>query len=101
MTLLLAAETLVQGPPAPFLPGGKLMCLYFFGALLVAVLGTLCLIRSKARMGIDAPDKRRKFHEKPIMRLGGAPLFIAFLGGLAVAIKAGHVEWARWLPVIL
>jgi UDP-GlcNAc:undecaprenyl-phosphate GlcNAc-1-phosphate transferase len=48
---------------------------------------------------LDAPDSRRKLHEKAIPRLGGAPIFLATGLACLVAGYIGGLGWSRWLPV--
>jgi len=63
--------------------------LYFFAAsFLFSVVTTMVLIRFwKFSFGIDHPDSHRKKHTRPVLRLGGIPVFGAF------AIFMGAVPW--------
>lgn len=74
---------------------------YFVGALLVAGLGALWIIRRGGSVGLDEPDDRRKQHEKAIPRLGGAPIFLAVSLACLVAGYIGGLGWTRWLPVAI
>ncbi|MGC4095634.1 MAG: MraY family glycosyltransferase [Nitrospira sp.] len=73
----------------------------FFGAMAVAIVGTLIVLWKKGNLGIDKPDKRRKHHSAPISRFGGLPIFIALSVGY-VALSLRQPEFARqWMPIIL
>ena len=50
---------------------------------------------------MDEPDSRRKFHDKPVSRLGGVPIFAVLALGSVVAGWFGFLSWQRWLPLAL
>eukprot|EP01031_Cornospumella_fuschlensis_P015680 gene15680-19161_t len=50
---------------------------------------------------MDAPDGRRKLHDRPVLRIGGAPIFISLLIGLVISIITNRLEWSNWMPLIL
>lgn len=85
-------------PPA--LPWGYAVA-FFIGAFLVAWVGTLMVIRRQGTLGMDAPDGRRKLHERPVSRLGGAPIYIALILGFDVAWMFSEVTFEGWLPLIV
>lgn len=89
------------GPPAPNLPGKAEIASYFVAAAALTALCVIWLLRRNASIGIDAPDGRRKLHEHPILRIGGLPIFISLLTGLAGTITTGRLEWSNWMPLIL
>ncbi|HRH95409.1 MAG TPA: hypothetical protein PLB55_05710, partial [Prosthecobacter sp.] len=100
MTDLMFAEI----PMLPWSPrslsGGELT-LYFIGALVVSLLGTLWIVKRGGTVGLDEPDTRRKLHAKAIPRLGGAPIFLAVGLASLVAGYIGGLGWSRWLPVAI
>lgn len=65
----------------------------------MAAVGTWLILQRGGRIGLDEPDARRKLHEKPISRLGGAPIFLAVGLASLVAGYIGGLGWTRWLPV--
>jgi UDP-GlcNAc:undecaprenyl-phosphate GlcNAc-1-phosphate transferase len=77
--------------------------LYFFGgSFLVALIVTALLIRYwKFSYGVDHPDSHRKQHGRPILRLGGIPIFGVFfvcMAGVPFYLdRAFHV----WAPILL
>ncbi|MCE2694736.1 MAG: undecaprenyl/decaprenyl-phosphate alpha-N-acetylglucosaminyl 1-phosphate transferase [Verrucomicrobiaceae bacterium] len=77
------------------------MGLYFGGALLVAALGTWWILKNSGQVGLDAPDHRRKLHEKAVPRLGGGPIFLAVGLACLAAGYLGGLGWSRWLPVAI
>ncbi|MDZ4290221.1 MAG: MraY family glycosyltransferase [Prosthecobacter sp.] len=89
------------GPPAPNLPGNAEIAAYFVAAAALTCLCVIGLLRRNAAIGMDAPDGRRKLHDRPILRIGGAPIFIALLAGLAMSIVTKRLEWSTWMPLIL
>jgi UDP-GlcNAc:undecaprenyl-phosphate GlcNAc-1-phosphate transferase len=88
-----------MGPWAPRHVSWLEMAFYFGGALLVAAFGTWWILKRGGHIGLDAPDTRRKLHEKAISRLGGAPIFLAVSLSCLVAGYIGGLGWTRWLPV--
>lgn len=101
MTPIVAADIITEVFTAPRFPAATAMAAWFAGALLMTAFGTFWLLRSNAKVGVDAPDKRRKFHEKPILRLGGAPIYLALMTGILVGIRLGYLEWSRWMPLVV
>lgn len=100
MPLLIESVEFI-GPPAPRLPPYLEMAAYFVAAAALTALCVLWLLRRKASIGIDAPDGRRKLHAGPIPRIGGAPIFVALLAGLAVSIFTNRLVWSNWMALIL
>ena len=90
-----------MGPWAPRNVSWVEMGCYFGGAMLVAALGVWWIVKRGGRIGLDAPDTRRKLHDKAIPRLGGAPIFLAVGLASLVAGYIGGLGWSRWLPVAL
>lgn len=70
--------------------------LFFGGAVMVSALGVFLLLRLKPGIAMDAPDVRRKFHEKPTSRLGGGPIFLTLLVGALASTLYGAMDWGRW-----
>jgi UDP-GlcNAc:undecaprenyl-phosphate GlcNAc-1-phosphate transferase len=100
MTDLMFAEI----PMLPWSPrslSGGGLTLYFIGALVVSLLGTLWIVKRGGTVGLDEPDTRRKLHAKAIPRLGGAPIFLAVGLASLVAGYIGGLGWSRWLPVAI
>lgn len=93
------AEDYSMGPWVPRHVSLLEMSCYFGGALLVAALGTWWIAKRGGSIGMDAPDSRRKLHEKAMSRLGGAPIFVAMGLACVVAGAIGGLGWSRWLPV--
>ena len=92
----------VTGPSAPLIMPLKLeMAGYFIAALLTSLMGTLLVMQKKGTLGLDAPDERRKQHDKPIPRLGGAPIFAALMVGVIVMLMLGRMKWTEWGPILL
>jgi UDP-GlcNAc:undecaprenyl-phosphate/decaprenyl-phosphate GlcNAc-1-phosphate transferase len=91
----------LMGPPAPAMPLMPELAVYFLSALAVSVVATLYILQRKSSVGLDAPDGRRKHHEKPIPRLGGAPLFAALVIGITFMLYLGRVRWMEYAPVLL
>ncbi len=91
----------LMGPPAPVMPNVPELVVYFFLALGVSVVATIYILRRKGGMGMDAPDGRRKQHEKPIPRLGGAPIFAALALGVTAMLLLGRMRWAEYSPLLL
>ena len=91
----------LMGPPAPSMPHMPELVIYFLLALAVSVLATIYILRRKSTVGMDAPDGRRKQHEKPIPRLGGAPIFLALMMGVTFMLYFGRVRWQEYAPLLL
>ncbi|MBK8090900.1 MAG: undecaprenyl/decaprenyl-phosphate alpha-N-acetylglucosaminyl 1-phosphate transferase [Verrucomicrobiaceae bacterium] len=100
MILTTPAE-LMTGPPVPLHLSKLQMAGFYGGAMLVAAALTFLVLRSGVTFAMDAPDTRRKFHAKPIPRLGGAPIFLALTLGTAVAAFYGLLRWEDWMPVAI
>ena len=75
--------------------------LIFGGAVLVAAAAVFVVLKLNLGIAMDAPDSKRKFHEKPIPRLGGGPIFLTLCLGAIAAWMMGAVQWERWLPVAI
>jgi UDP-GlcNAc:undecaprenyl-phosphate GlcNAc-1-phosphate transferase len=75
--------------------------LIFGGAVLASALGVFAVLKLNLGIAMDAPDTRRKFHEKPISRLGGGPIYLTLFFGTIVAALMGAVEWGRWFALVL
>ncbi|MDB6073726.1 MAG: undecaprenyl/decaprenyl-phosphate alpha-N-acetylglucosaminyl 1-phosphate transferase [Verrucomicrobiaceae bacterium] len=82
------------------LPSAKLMLVFLAALCLCAALTRLVLSRQKG-IGFDAPDGHRKSHEKVISRLGGLPIFITLLAGLAFAMVNLENFPSDWWPLLL
>lgn len=90
------------------LPGGLLahispvaLAVFFAGSFSIATGVTWLLVRSRQKIGMDIPDARRKTHERPVSRLGGAAIFAALIAGLSLMMQRYELDWSRWWPLIL
>lgn len=81
--------------------GSLEMWAFFAGALLISCLGTWLVIRRQGGLGMDAPDGRRKLHDRPVSRLGGVPIYLALMAGTLVAFWRRSDLTDGWLPLIL
>lgn len=79
-----------------------------FIALLVSLCVAVLLVRTQhlhARLSVDAADGGpQKFHVGPTPRIGGVPVMLGFLAGLALAAWKGvspELAFWRWLICIL
>ena len=75
--------------------------LFYLGALMVTWVGTKAVIGRQGSLGMDTPDGRRKLHERPVSRLGGAPIYVTLMLGIASAFWALNVSFQGWLPLII
>jgi UDP-GlcNAc:undecaprenyl-phosphate/decaprenyl-phosphate GlcNAc-1-phosphate transferase len=100
MISLLHPESLM-GPPAPGMPKVLEMLAYFAAAVVASLIGTMLILRSKSSIGLDAPDGRRKQHDKPIPRLGGLPIFAALALGITVSLCLGRMRIYEWGPLLV
>ncbi|MCX6853653.1 MAG: MraY family glycosyltransferase [Verrucomicrobia bacterium] len=100
MISLLDSESFM-GPPAPGMPKMLEMLAYFGAAIVMSLIGTMMILRSKSSIGLDAPDGRRKQHEKPIPRLGGLPIFIALAVCISVSLWLGRMRLDEWGALLL
>jgi UDP-GlcNAc:undecaprenyl-phosphate GlcNAc-1-phosphate transferase len=97
-----ASSTAAQmGPPAPAMPLIPELVGYYLLALVLSTIGVIYIIRRKSTLGLDAPDGRRKQHEKPIPRLGGLPIFMAMVVGVTVMLYLGRVRDSEYLPLLI
>ncbi len=83
------------------LPGLQELLACFLGTALISLLGTLAIIRSPGKTGMDAPDGRRKRHEKPVSRLGGGPIFLALMLGALALVALRYFELRSLLPLLI
>jgi UDP-GlcNAc:undecaprenyl-phosphate GlcNAc-1-phosphate transferase len=96
-----AISEAMMEPPAPPMPTMTELGVYFVAALIISILGTIWIIQRKSDVGMDAPDGRRKHHEKPIPRLGGAPIFLALMLGATVMFYLERVRWTEYGAILL
>lgn len=88
------------GPPLPvYFSWAEVLGLLML-ALLISGAGAWWIIRRRGGLGMDAPDGRRKLHERPVSRLGGVPIFVALMLGIAFAGWLGSGAFAGWLPLL-
>jgi len=73
----------------------------FITAFSLCVAGTLAILKWQRGMGMDQPDQRRKFHDRPISRLGGLPIFLTLMVGFAIAGVRIPSFYQEWWPVIV
>lgn len=81
-------------------PSLKLM-LVFIGALGLCMGLTWLVLRKPGALGMDRPDEHRKKHGRVISRLGGLPLFITLLAGMAFMAWNLPESERPWWPLIL
>ncbi len=81
-------------------PSVKLTLVFLSALALCATLTHVLLSRQKG-FGFDAPDGHRKMHERVISRLGGLPIFVTLLVGLAFAMLNLENLPAVWWPLLL
>lgn len=101
MTAASTAAEAITGPLAPAMPLWPELAVYYVLALVVSLLGTLHILRRKGTIGLDEPDGRRKHHDKPIPRLGGAPIFAALVIGCVLMLCLGRVRWEEYAALML
>lgn len=77
------------------------MLVYFVMAAAFCALAVVGVLRRAGGIGMDAPDDRRKLHEQPTSRIGGAPIFGSLLLGVAVMMATHRMAWANWMPVLI
>jgi len=82
------------------IPSLKLM-LVFVGALGLCMALTWLILRKPGALGMDKPDEHRKKHGRVISRLGGLPLFITLLAGMAFMAWNLPESERPWGPLIL
>jgi hypothetical protein len=76
-------------------------CFFLLGWV-IAVLLTPSVIRICQRgFGLDGPNETRKTQAVPIPRLGGAPIVIAALAGLALNFWIDPKATVNWAPVLV
>ncbi len=81
-------------------PSVKLTLVFLCALGLCAGLTHLVLARQKG-FGFDRPDGHRKTHARVISRLGGLPIFITLLAGLAFAMLNLTNFPSDWWPLLL
>lgn len=89
------------GPPLPTYFGIWHVLGLLVLALLISGGGAWWIIRRRSRLGMDAPDGRRKLHDRPVSRLGGVPIFIALMLGIAFAGWLGGAAFVGWMPLLV
>jgi UDP-GlcNAc:undecaprenyl-phosphate GlcNAc-1-phosphate transferase len=89
------------GPLRPSFFSWVEMLAFFLGAFAITWVATLGIIKRAGRLGLDAPDGRRKLHEKPISRLGGGPIYLALIVGVTSAVWINRDSFDGWMPLIL
>jgi UDP-GlcNAc:undecaprenyl-phosphate GlcNAc-1-phosphate transferase len=93
-----------QVPDAGTLGDGRVWGL----SLLLLGLGAVCALAvtpltiwwARTGGGLDEPDFGRKKHDGAIPRLGGVPIFVALLAGLAVVFWRDPAVFRTWLPIL-
>ena len=81
-------------------PSLKLM-LIFMGAWGLCMGLTWLVLRKPGALGMDKPDEHRKKHGRVISRLGGLPVFITLLAGMAFMTWNLPESDRPWWPLIL
>lgn len=75
---------------------------FFLLGCLISVAGTYFVIYGiRNRLGMDKPDAYRKHHKTPVSRLGGLPIFAAFLAATAWLASGSPKFMESWWPVLL
>jgi UDP-GlcNAc:undecaprenyl-phosphate/decaprenyl-phosphate GlcNAc-1-phosphate transferase len=75
---------------------------FFLVGWIVAIFMTPWMIRLSERgIGLDDPNETRKQQDRPVSRLGGAPLCVAALVGLAMNFWIGPKESVNWAPILV
>lgn len=75
--------------------------LLFLGAFGIAVTTTWVILKRVRHVGLDLPAEARKWHDKPVSRLGGIPIFLALAAGFC-ALSFRLPEFVNeWMPVII
>lgn len=69
--------------------------------LALSAFGTWLIVRRGGKLGMDAPDGRRKLHETPVSRLGGLPIYLSTVFGLGVVIWMGNHGFWAWAPLLI
>ena len=67
----------------------------FAVAGVVSAVVTMFILKTQQDVGMDKPDARRKLHDRPVSRLGGAALFSALLVGMLMALQVQGITWTR------
>lgn len=75
--------------------------LVFFSAIVFSALGTALIIHQRLRWGNDAPNKKRKHHEKTVSRLGGLPIYLTLAVGFVFMSWRFPLFLGNWWPIIL
>lgn len=75
--------------------------LVFFSAIVLSAIGTALILNQKWGWGMDAPDKKRKHHDKIVSRLGGLPIFVTLSLGFAFMLWRFPLFLENWWPLIL
>lgn len=71
------------------------------GSAVLCAGGTLLLLRRRGTLGMDNPDTHRKLHDKPVLRLGGLPIFVTLMAGFALAAWWLPGMLGKWQPIIV
>ncbi len=101
MTDIVSPTAALMETTAPALTLLPELASYYILSLVLSVMGVIYIIRRKSTVGLDAPDGRRKNHDKPIPRLGGLPIFLAMVTGVIVMLYFGRVRSSEYLPLLL
>ena len=101
MTADASVDAALMGPPAPAIPQFPELAGFALLALVLSLAGTVYILRLKGGLGLDEPDGRRKHHEKPVPRLGGAPIFAALVLGVVLLLWLGRLRWSEYGAVLV
>jgi len=105
--LMIAISALVMeasefvGPLAPRIFNWVEICFFYLGSLVLTMTATYWVIKQQIQIGLDAPDGRRKLHDKPISRLGGAPIYLSLMLGVGAGFWLLGVSFDGWFSLIL
>ncbi len=77
------------------------VCFFAFGFLVTFLATPSVILFAKRGIGLDDPNESRKRHTEPIPRLGGVPLMLALLLGVAIILAIEPHRASRWAPILL
>lgn len=72
----------------------------YVASVLLSWLGVKWLLARQGRLGMDAPDGRRKMHDRPVSRLGGVPIFVTLMCGSVIAFWVLGIDPGEWLSLL-
>ena len=76
-------------------------CFFLLGWMITVVLTPWVIRVCQRGYGLDDPNETRKTQAAPIPRLGGAPIVIAALAGLALNFWIDPKATVDWAPILV